>query len=210
MKNYVITIARGYGSGGREVGFLLSEKLGIPCYWTQIAKMASEYSGIHERLFHQVDEKLKGGYLLNKLKSQPNSDKIVEPSDKAFVSDFNLFNIQKKIIRELAKTESCIIIGKCSNYLLRDYDNVVSVYIEAPRKACVERLKNYLGIDEQEAAYQIYHTDKYRSDYYKYYTGGKSWTDPVAYDMTLNSDRVGIENCANIIIEYLKMSGRLV
>lgn len=209
MNNYVITIARGYGSGGREVGFKLSEKLGIPCYWTQITKMASEYSGLNESLFNKVDEKLKGGYLLNRLKSQPNADEIVEPNDKSFVSDVNLFNIQKRIIRELAMTESCIIIGKCSNYLLKDYDNVVSVYIEAPRKACLARIQQYLGVDEVEAAEQIYRTDKYRADYYKYYTGGQVWTNPTAYDMTLNSDRLGIENCANLVIEYLKMSGKL-
>lgn len=209
LGNFVISIARGFGSGGRQVGFKLSEKLGIPCYSSQILTMASEYSGINENLFVKNDERLTGSKLLKKLKSVPNTDKIVEPMDKSFVSDINLFNIQKKIICELAKTQSCIIIGKCSNFILRDYDNAVSVYIEAPRKACVERIKEYFGVDDHEAASMIYHTDKYRADYYKYYTGGHTWTNPTAYDMTLNSDRVGIENCANIIIDYLKMSGRL-
>lgn len=209
MENYVITIARGFGSGGREVGFKLAETLGIPCYWTQIARMASDYSGINESLFNEVDEKLRGHHLIKRLKNTPNADEIVEPSNKDFVSDVNLFNIQKKIICELAKTQSCIIIGKCSNYILRDYDNVVSVYIEAPRKACVERVKEYLGVDDDEAASMIYHTDKYRANYYKYYTGGQVWTNPTSYHMTLNSDRISIDDCASLIIEYLKMKGML-
>lgn len=209
MKNYIITIARGFGSGGREVGFNLSEKLGIPCYWSQILSMASEYSGINENLFELSDEKLRHNKLLKKLSVAKNTDKIVEPSDKDFTSDVNLFNIQKKIICELAESQSCIIIGKCSNHILRNYDNVVSVYIEAPRKACVERLKKYLGVTDDEAASMIYQTDKYRADYYRYYTGGDYWTNPTSYHMTLNSDRIGIEKCADIIINYLKISGKM-
>lgn len=208
--NYIITIARGFGSGGREVAFALSNKLGIPCYSSQILKMASEYSGINENYFVKNDEKLSGLRLLMKLGSVPNTDRIVEPYDKKFTSDKNIFSIQKKIIRELAKTQSCIIIGKCSNYILRDYDNVCSVYIEAPRKACIERLKSCLGVDEKEATAAIVRTDKYRSDYYKYYTGGHSWTNPTEYDMTLNSDRIGIEHCADIIIDYLKMKKKIL
>ncbi|MGN0503381.1 MAG: AAA family ATPase [Ruminococcus sp.] len=210
LDNYIITIARGFGSGGREVAFALSNKLGIPCYSSQILKMASDYSGINEKFFVKNDEKLTGLRLLMKLGSVPNTDRIVEPYDKKFTSDNNIFSIQKKIIRELAKTQSCVIIGKCSNYILRDCDNVCSVYIEAPRKACVERLKDYLGVDENEAASAIVRTDKYRSDYYKYYTGGHSWTNPTEYDMTLNSDRIGIEHCADIIINYLKLKGKIL
>lgn len=202
MKNYIITIARGFGSGGREVGFNPPEKPGIPCYWSQILSMASEYSGINESLFELSDEKLRHKKLLKKLS-------VAKNTDKDFTSDVNLFNIQKKIICELAESQSCIIIGKCSNHILRNYDNVVSVYIEAPRKACVERLKKYLGVTDDEAASMIYQTDKYRADYYRYYTGGDYWTNPTSYHMTLNSDRIGIEKCADIIINYLKISGKM-
>jgi cytidylate kinase len=109
------------------------------------------------------------------------------------------------MIRELAKIQSCIIIGKCANHLLRDYDNTVSVYIEAPRAFCVKRIVERLGVTEDEAHKMIYQTDKYRADYYKYYTGGENWTNPVLYDMTLNTERMGIERAAQLITEYLKI-----
>ena len=205
MENYVITIARGFGSGGKQVGLELSKLLGIPCYESQILSMASNYSGVSKELFFQVDEKLRGYHLIKRLMRANNKDDIVEPTEKSFFSDVNLYNIQSKMIRELAKIQSCIIIGKCANHLLRDYDNTVSVYIEAPRAFCVKRIVERLGVTEDEAHKMIYQTDKYRADYYKYYTGGENWTNPVLYDMTLNTERMGIERAAQLITEYLKI-----
>lgn len=204
-KTYVITVARGFGSGGKEISLKLAEKLGIPCYYSQILSMASDYSGINRNLFVKSDERLTGSPLLRMLKGQPNRDHIIEPTEKEFVSDVNLFNIQARIIKELAEKESCVIIGKCANDILLDHPNVVSVYIEAPRRFCVKRVMQDFGCDAQEAGRMIHHTDKYRADYYRYYTGGKSWTDPVAYDMTLNSERVGVEHCVELITRYTEM-----
>lgn len=195
MDNFVITIARGFGSGGKQIGLALSKQLGIPCYESQILSMASNYSGINKDLFFQVDEKLRGYHLIKRLMKSANKDDIVEPTDKSFISDVNLYNIQAKIIKELAKQQSCIIIGKCANHLLRDYENTVSVYIEAPRAFCVKNVIERLGVTEEEAHRMIYQTDRYRADYYKYYTGGETWTNPVLYDMTLNSDRMGMDKC---------------
>lgn len=205
MDNFVITIARGFGSGGKQIGLALSKQLGIPCYESQILSMASNYSGINKDLFFQVDEKLRGYHLIKRLMKSANKDDIVEPTDKSFISDVNLYNIQAKIIKELAKQQSCIIIGKCSNHLLRDYENTVSVYIEAPRAFCVKNVIERLGVTEEEAHRMIYQTDRYRADYYKYYTGGETWTNPVLYDMTLNSDRMGMDKCTELIIQYLKI-----
>lgn len=205
MDNFVITIARGFGSGGKQIGLALSKQLGIPCYESQILSMASNYSGINKDLFFQVDEKLRGYHLIKRLMKSENKDDIVEPTDKSFISDVNLYNIQAKIIKELAKQQSCIIIGKCANHLLRDYDNTVSVYIEAPRAFCVKNVIERLGVTEEEAHRMIYQTDRYRADYYKYYTGGETWTNPVLYDMTLNSDRMGMDKCTELIIQYLKI-----
>lgn len=204
-KNYVITVARGFGSGGKEISLKIAKKLGVPCYYSQILQMASDYSGINKDLFVKADERLTRSRLVRMLKRTPNRDQIVEPTQKEFVSDVNLFNIQAKIIRELAETESCIIIGKCGNDILNKYPNVVSVYIEAPRAFCAARIMDDFGCDEEEAGRMIHHTDKYRADYYKYYTGGKIWTDPVAYDLTLNSQRVGIDRCVDLIIHYTEM-----
>lgn len=205
MDNFVITIARGFGSGGKQIGLALSKQLGIPCYESQILSMASNYSVINKDLFFQVDEKLRGYHLIKRLMKSANKDDIVEPTDKSFISDVNLYNIQAKIIKELAKQQSCIIIGKCANHLLRDYENTVSVYIEAPRAFCVKNVIERLGVTEEEAHRMIYQTDRYRADYYKYYTGGETWTNPVLYDMTLNSDRMGMDKCTELIIQYLKI-----
>ena len=204
MKNFVITIARGYGSGGRVIGRELSKRLGIPCYDDQILKMASELSGINKNKSVEVDERLRGSSLLRKLSGIP-SVSIVGPSEEGFVSDVNLFNYQAQIIKNVANRQSCIIIGKCANHILRDYGNVVSVYIEAPRKACVKSVVDLLDVTEDEANKMIYQTDRYRADYYKYYSGGEDWTNPVLYDMTLNSYRIGRERCVEVIIDYLKI-----
>ncbi|MDR1538960.1 MAG: cytidylate kinase-like family protein [Clostridiales bacterium] len=205
MQNYIITIARGFGSGGKQIGLALSKRLGIPCYESQILSMASDLSGISKEKFNLVDEKLSGGALIKRLKAAPNTDHVLSPNERKFVSDENLFSIQTQVIKHLAETESCVIIGKCANYILRDRSNVISVYIEAPRAACVSTVMDKMGVTEEDAHSLISKTDKYRSDYFKYYTGGRNWTDPVLYDMTLNSDRVGWDKCVKVIESYLKI-----
>ena len=203
--NYVITIARGFGSGGKYIGKELSKRLGIPCYDSKILKIASNASGINENLFHQVDERLRKNKFIKKLTQASKRDYVVGPTERQFTSDDNLYNIQREIIEKLADTQSCIIIGKCANHILRERDNVISVYIEAPRKDCVESIKNILGVTDEEAHSMIQKTDKYRADYYEYYTRGEDWTNPVLYDMTLNSARIGRDRCVDLIIDYLNI-----
>jgi len=204
MNNYVITIARGFGSGGEQVGLALSHELGIPCYESQILALASEYSGIDKKKFVKLDEKLPGG-VLQKIKSAKNIDHIMTPMDKKFFSADNLFKIQEKIIRELAEHESCIIIGKCANWLLRDLKNVISIYIEAPRAFCLDNVMYKLDATKEEATRLIVETDKYRAAYFKHYTGGRLWTDPVLYDMTLNTQRISPDDCVKLIMDYVKI-----
>ncbi|MCM1146115.1 MAG: cytidylate kinase-like family protein [Clostridium sp.] len=203
MNTYVITIARGFGSGGKEIGLKLAGRLGIPCYERQILKLASEESGLSESLFSQVDERLRGNSIIKRLKTIPFHT-VAEPQEQRFESDINLYNIQAKIIRNLADTTSCIILGKAADYVLKDYPNVASFYIEAPRAACVKSIMEKMGVSEQEAHKLIRKTDKYRADYYKYYTNGNYWTNPVNYDLTLNSDRVGRDACVDVIEQYVK------
>lgn len=207
MKNYVITIARGFGSGGKDIGNRLSKELGIPCYERQILEMASEQSGLSQELFKNVDEKLPKGFLRKRLQGFPSTNYVVSATEKHFVSDVNLYNIQAKIIRDLANTESCIIIGKCADVVLKNFSNVISVYVEAPREDCVKSIMEKMSVTEQEANRMIYHTDKYRADYYKYYSGGGCWTNPTNYDLTLNSARIGRQQCVELIKEYLKIKG---
>ena len=201
MQKFVITIARGFGSGGKEIGVKLAERLGIPCYEQQILRMASESSGINEALFNLADEKID---IADKLKGLP-FHYVVEPSDKRFTSNNNLFNIQSELIRRLADRTSFIVIGKCADYVLRDYCNVARVYIEAPRADCVASIVKKMGVSENEAHRLIEKTDKYRADYYKHYTNGNYWTNPVNYDMTLNSARVGRDRCVDVMENYIKV-----
>ncbi len=202
MKNYVITIARGFGSGGKDVGNRLSKELGIPCYEREILDMASEQTGLNVGVFMQVDEKLRRKAILKNLQTVQTTY-AVEPTEKDFVSDENLFFIQAEIIRTLAQNQSCIIVGKCADYILKDCDNVISVYVEAPRAACVEEIMKKLNVSEKKAHHLIKTTDTYRANYYRYYTRGRDWTNPVNYDMTLNSERIGRENCVKIIKNYV-------
>ena len=132
MKNLVITIAREYGSGGKTIGEMLAKETGMGCYSREIIKMASEDSGINEGLFGQADEKLKLGKQILKLTKRVYSGTLITPESDGFVSDDNLFNYQAKIIKELAETQNCVIVGRCADFVLKDYDNVISVFTHAP------------------------------------------------------------------------------
>lgn len=204
MKNYVITVARGFGTGGKEISARLADELGIHCYENRILTLASQLSGYDESKFVAEDEKLKGSIFVNKLKEIPRT-LSPKPVVDTFTSDSRLYDFQEKIIKKLADTESCVIVGKCADYVLKDYTNVISVYIEAPREYCRARIMRKMNIDAEEADKLISRTDKYRADYYKFYTNGNYWTNPVNYDITLNSAKVGQDNCIKIIKEYLKM-----
>ena len=204
MDNFVITVARGFGSGGKQIASKVAEELGIHCYENRILTLASQMSGLDEQLFREVNEKMREKKVSSFLRGLPITSRP-KPEDKEFVSDEKLFEIQKEIIEHLADSESCVIVGKCADWVLRDRNNVVSVYIEAPRRYCVKNVMERMGVNEATAHKLIEQTDKYRAAYYEHYTGGNYWTNPVNYDMTLNSERVGREGCVKVILDYLKM-----
>lgn len=204
MEHYVITVARGFGTGGKAIAMRLAEDLGIECYEHRILAMASEYSGYEEDVLNHFDEKINGSVMLNKL-GRMASELGLRPMTNEFRANQHIFDIQSNIIRELAKTQSCIIVGKCADYILKDMPNVVSIYIEAPREYCRKRIMKHENIDADKADALISSTDKYRAEYYKFYTNGNYWTNPVNYDLTLNSERVGHDNCIAMIKEYLKI-----
>ena len=182
MDKFIVTFARGFGTGGKAIASQLAKDLGIHCYENRILTLASQLSGL------------------------PRSKHYITRNEK-FVSDDRLFEYQSQIIRELAEKESCVIVGKCADYVLRDKPNVVNIYIEAPRVFCVNRTIANMGVTEAVANATIERTDRFRADYYKYYTHGNYWTNPVNYDLTLNSERVGIENCVKTIEQYLIIKG---
>ncbi len=208
MNNYVVTFARGFGSGGKLIASKLAAELGIHCYENRILTLASQLSGLDEKVFADVNEKLRqnNSSFATLMKGIPRARKYIARTEK-FKSDDVLFDYQKQIILNLAETESCVIVGKCADYILQGRDNVVSVYIEAPRDYCIKRTVENMGVTEAVAQATIKQTDKFRADYYQYYTHGNYWTNPINYDMTLNSEKVGIDNCVAIIKDYLKIKG---
>ncbi len=205
MSNFVVTFARGFGSGGKAIASRLAADLGIHCYENRILTLASQMSGLDKKLFDAVNEKVRthGGFA-KLMRGLPRARHYISRNEK-FVSDDKLFEFQKQIIENLAETESCVIVGKCADHILRGRDNVVSVYIEAPRDFCIKRTMENMKVSRATAEATIRQTDKFRADYYNYYTGGNYWTNPVNYDMTLNSEKAGIDNCVAVIKEYLKI-----
>lgn len=203
MDNVVITVARQYGSGGKTIAGMLAKELGINCYGREILRMASEESGINERLFGLNDEKIKGAGLLKLLK-RPYEGELISPESSGFVSDENLFNYQAKVIKELAKSESCVIVGRCADYVLKDFPNVVSVFIHADKEFCLEQAMERNSMSPKEMQRFIEKTDKYRGDFYKYYTGHE-WSDARNYHLCLDSGKLGFEKCVQEIKSYMSI-----
>lgn len=208
MSNYIITIARGLGSGGSHIAKDLSERLGIPYYDEEILRMASDLSGINETYFYEANEKINKGSLAVNSSEGVYTGKLYHENDKQYLSNENLFNYQALVIRNLALEGkvSCIIVGKAANYILRSLINVVKINIQAPEDYCKTNIMRRLLLNENEAVAMIRKTDRYRANYYKYYTG-RGWNDPKEYDMTLNTGVLGEKYAADIIMKLLEDKG---
>lgn len=205
MERYVITIARQYGSGGRTIGEMLAERLGIHFYDKELMKLASEDSGINERLFNTADEKVKQSVFSKMFKTEKAyTGEVISPESGGFVSDDNLFNYQAKVVKELAERENCVIVGRCADYVLKDYDHVLSVFIHGPKDFCMQEAAKKINLTGKELERFITKTDKERADYYKYYTG-REWTDARNYDLCLDSSKLGFERCVDEIIAYMNV-----
>lgn len=205
MAKRVITIARGFGSGGRTIGKLLAQRLDIGYYNDDLIKLASEESGINLELFGKADERVKAN--LFKRYKRSYGEWTISPDSDQFVSDDNLFNYQAKIIRELAEKNDCVIIGRCADYILRDEDNVSRIFVYADKPTCVSRVTKLYGMLPDEAEKKITSIDKARAAYYKYYTGNE-WNDVHNFDLCLNTSEISFEKAADIICEYITQKER--
>lgn len=204
MEKFVITVARETGSGGHNITRKLSDALGVPYYDRDLLRKASEVSGIHERLFGAADERIGLKEMLSAAEKVYTGE-ILPPDSDDYVSTRNLFSFQAKIIKELADTENCIILGRCANYLLAGRPNVLRVFIHAPIEARQERVASYsLAWSQREVSKHIRVEDKRRSAYYRYYTG-EEWRDAAAYDLSLDSDALGEDGCVAFIKEALPL-----
>ena len=206
MSRLVITIARGFGSGGRTIGKILAQRLNCNYYDNDLIKLASEESGINIALFGKADEKVKAN--LFKKYNRSYGSKIISPDSTEFISDDNLFNYQAKIIKDLANKSSCVIIGRCADYILKDTPGVARIFVYADKPACMERVTELYGMLPDEAEKKIASIDKARAGYYKYYTG-KEWNDVSNFDLCLNTSGISFEKAVDIICDYLKQTGRI-
>lgn len=200
MKNFVITIERGFGSGGRTIGQNIAKKLGVKYYDEEILKLASDESGINEKLFIRNDEKIKTPFFSRRGVFDGG---VIPPDSRGFASEENLFNYQARVLRRLAQSESFVAIGRASGFVLSDLPQVYSFNIQAQFEACVKTVCERYSLSQAEAEKRIKKIDKERADFYYYYTGER-WNDPTRYDMCLNSEKVGWDECADIIIDYVK------
>ena len=184
MKNIVITIARQYGSGGRTVGKMIADQLGIHYYDNELSKVASELSGINESYFVTADEKVKKSWK-SKLISTIYDGTIKKPGDSDLTSDENIFSNQAKAIKMLAeKGEPCVIVGRCADFVLKDYDNVIRVFVHADHDFLLKEAGKVQSLTGKDLEKYIAQIDKARADYYEYHTGHK-WTDALNYDLCL-------------------------
>ena len=202
MGNFVVTITRTCGSGGSSIANLVAKDLDIKVYDKELLRLASYDSGINEKLFAQVDEDTKKS-ILYKVSKKVYNGELIPPESNDFTSNDNLFNYQAKVLKELAKQSSYVVIGRGADYILRNNDNVIRIFIYASEEDCINREAKRLGLNIKEATDLVNKTNIYRGIYYRYHTGRK-WKDVENYDLVLNTSRFSYDECAKIIKSYIK------
>lgn len=206
MAHYVVTVAREYGSGGKTIGKMLAKELGIPYYDRELLRLASEESGISEALFANADENFKRS-LLFKAARGVYTGEIIPPDSEDFVSNENLFNFQAKVIKSLAEKESCVIIGRCADFVLKDMPHVVRLFVHAPLPVCIENARAFQpNMDDDELRRYVLKLNKRRANYYNYFTG-RNWRDAGNYDLCINSAELSWEKCVKLVRAYIEIKG---
>ena len=203
MNNFVVAITRTCGSGGMSIGKLLCDYYGVNIYDRKLLQLASEDSGISEELFASADENVKKS-MLYKVSRKVYTGEIIPPEGENFTSNQNLFAFQAKVLKELAERESYVVIGRAADYVLKDYHNLIRVYIHAPKDICIEREMKRQGITEHEASAYVEKMDNYREAYYTYHTG-HVWKDANNYDLCLDTSKFTYEESAEIIKSLIRI-----
>lgn len=189
--NVIITIAREYGSGGRYIGKLVAEKLGIKLYDKEFVEKIAKDTGFSAEYIESNEQKrtvldnVNGGYYVG-----------LNNADELFIKESNL-------IKELAEKESCVIVGRCADFILKDKENVFKIFINNTMENKIKRATEFYGMNKEKAKKEISRINKLRANHYKYYTD-KDWREPSNYDICINSDAVGIENAVELICNSIK------
>lgn len=202
-KHYVINLGRQFGSGGKEIGEKLAKDLNIAFYDKELIRLASEESGLCTDFFEEADEKaaktILGGLLSTRI---PFLTEGAYPFN-SYLSNDSLFKIQSDVIRELAEKQSCLFVGRCADYILRDFPRCVNIFISAPPQARIDHLVQLHGITPDEAEELIKKADKRRSSYYNYYSY-KTWGAAETYHLCIDSSVLEIEGTVAFIKEFVK------
>lgn len=201
-KNYVITIGRSFGSGGRALGKLIADRLGIGFYDKQLLVKAAEKAGYNVEFFEKNDErapKVMGGIIPFSMGFYPMS----WIGDSTSAPD-GIYKAQCDFIHELANTEPCVIVGRSADYILRDVPNVVNIFVHAPLEECAKRIVERLDCTtEAQAIALAERTNKLRANFYNFYTD-KRWGRADSYDLCVNSSSLPLEDLADLVIDYVK------
>ena len=198
----IITVGRQYGSGGRAIGKKLAEALGISFYNREIIELAAKKSGMSEEAFEKVDETAASSLLYSIATGSYMFGNYVSPQVDLPLND-KLFIMQSEIIKSIAAKESCVIVGRCADYILKDRTDVINIFIHADKETRKKRAINEYGIAPNKVENYLNKIDKKRNTYYNYYTGEK-WGYSTNYDLCLDSSLLGIEGCVHIIENLIK------
>ncbi|NLP16275.1 MAG: cytidylate kinase-like family protein [Clostridiales bacterium] len=202
----IITISRQFGSGGREIGEKLAKKLDIPFYDRELITRAAKESGFSEAAFENVEKKATNS-LLYSIAMGMNAYGSHDIGFTHLSLDDQIFLAQSNVIRKLALEGPSVIVGRCADYILRDYKDVIHVFIWADLKFRKERAIKLYNYSEENAEESILKLDKHRANYYNYHSNEK-WGRVENYHLSIRSDHVGIDNAVELIADYIKLSER--
>ena len=200
--NRIITITRQYGSGGHEIGELLSEKLGIKFYDKELISLAAKESGVAPEIFEKADEKPANSLLYSLSVGLYNYGNGFSTTMGDLPLNDQLYIIQHKIIREKSEAENFGVVGRCADYVLKDNPNVVKVYIYADIASRIKRAVARHDIEPARAKQAILKADKGRANYYSFYSGQK-WGQVDNYDLCINTTNLSTDRAAELIVDYI-------
>lgn len=201
--NTIITIGRQFGSGGREIGYMVADKLGIKLYDKEMLQRAALDSGICEELFESHDEKPSNSFLYS-LVMDTYSMGYSGSTYNDMPINHKIFLAQFDAIKKIANEGPCILVGRCADYALEGYPNLLSVFIHADLDARIKRIAKKYDLTDAKAKDLIIKTNKKRASYYNYYTD-KRWGDADSYDVCLDSSVLGLEGTAEAIIKLIEV-----
>lgn len=199
--NKVITITRQYGSGGREIGRKLAEAYGIPFYDNEIIAQAAKDTGFAEATFEKAEDKASNS-LLYSLAMGMNVFTGQEVGYTGLSLDDRVFLAQSKVIRKVAAEGPCVIVGRCADYILKEQENVVNLFIQAAPDFRISRSIEVDNLPKEKAAEIVLKKDKSRANYYKYHAGER-WDNVLNYDLAIRSDLCGIDGTVQCLKKFL-------